>query len=128
MRRAGLIAFAVALGGCPSVEPYACVVDTQCRLGGEQGICAEDRCAYEDAECPSGFRYPEQTDLGLAGVCAPDEGETPEPEATAPWTPQPEAATPWSPETPAPASSGLPARSIPWPKPKARADDRPAGN
>jgi hypothetical protein len=76
VRRAGVIAFAGMLGGCPSVDPYACAVDTQCRLGGEQGICADERCAYEDAECPSGFRYPEQTDLGLAGVCVPNEGDT----------------------------------------------------
>ena len=70
-----LIAAGVLCAGCPSVDPYACSVDTQCVLEGEPGQCRDDRCAYEDAACPSGFRWPDGTDRGLAGMCVPT-GET----------------------------------------------------
>ncbi|MEM9462094.1 MAG: right-handed parallel beta-helix repeat-containing protein [Myxococcota bacterium] len=62
----------VSLGvGCPAVDPYACLDDARCILEGGRGVCdpRENRCAYPDATCASGFRFPDVTDGGLAGMC-----------------------------------------------------------
>ncbi len=71
--RVGVFVLGGAVGalGCPSVSPFVCGSSGQCVREGTVGVCQPDtaRCAYEDPRCATGFRYPESTDLGLAGTC-----------------------------------------------------------
>jgi hypothetical protein len=65
------IGLGLAVGlACASDDPFRCVEDGQCRLGGTPGVCALGHCAYPDASCDSGFRYPVGAGNGLAGTCA----------------------------------------------------------
>ena len=63
-----LVAYETA---CGDTAAFACQSDTDCVLSGLPGVCdGNGRCAYPDADCPSGFSYPVATP-GLAGECVP---------------------------------------------------------
>jgi hypothetical protein len=55
-------------------EGFACNDDEQCTLSEAPGKCVEGgRCAYPNAQCPSGLAYPQGAPAGLAGECVPSE-------------------------------------------------------
>ncbi len=73
-RRTGrLSCVALALmAACQPAEAFECSEDSDCRLAGQEGICAPtSRCAYPDADCASGYAYPEGAGPSLGGVCLP---------------------------------------------------------
>jgi hypothetical protein len=70
-----LLAIVGLVAAC-NVQAFACVGDGDCMLGGEPGVCVEGNCAYPDATCPSGLRYPAGLGNGLAGACVPPDEVT----------------------------------------------------
>lgn len=69
--RSSLLVVAL-LGACQPAKAFECSEDTDCSLGGVEGICAPTgRCAYPDDACASGYAYPEGAGPSLAGVCLP---------------------------------------------------------
>ena len=59
--------------GCGSLDGFACLEDTQCRRGGNEGTCASGYCAYVDPTCPSGLRWSDTAAAMYAGRCVDPE-------------------------------------------------------
>lgn len=73
-RLAAALGLGLGLAHACADEGFTCDDDEQCTLAGEPGRCVEGgRCAYPNAECPSGLAYPQGAPGGLAGECVPSD-------------------------------------------------------
>ena len=63
-----LVALALALGGCASLDGHRCAgAPDSCGAG---GVCeADGLCSFVDSACPSGRAYGDEVAGGLAGQC-----------------------------------------------------------
>lgn len=63
--------------GCLNIGAYTCTDSNQCRKGSEPGFCQPTGyCSYQDPVCPTGFRYGDEAEDGLAGECVEPVGAT----------------------------------------------------
>jgi hypothetical protein len=62
----------VLLAACRYTGAFTCELDEECRARGAIGRCQLDNgfCTFNDATCPSGFRYAESAGDGLANQCS----------------------------------------------------------
>jgi hypothetical protein len=68
----GLVVGVVAtLSGCNSFpDSFQCSADSQCRRGGDRGVCTAGACAFDDPSCPATLlRYDRTAGGGNAGMC-----------------------------------------------------------
>ena len=69
-------AFAALLyAACLRPLRYPCDDHDACERDGAQGICEAGWCAYEDEDCPSGYRWSSIADESLASMCVPGHGD-----------------------------------------------------
>lgn len=64
----------VLVSACRYTGTFVCEMDGDCRARGSVGRCdlANGFCSFDDATCPSGFRYADSAGDGFANECVAD--------------------------------------------------------